>query len=205
MKEQKVKYLTQILALFMKYGIKSVTMDDMAKELGVSKKTLYKYFKDKNEIVSTLMKMDINEEMKILDSLTHSSENAIEETYAFSQVLIEKLKSINPSLLYDLEKYHPKAWNLFVAHKRVDVFGCIKVNIDRGKEEGYYLDYLDAEVVAKLYSEKIDMIFNLEIFPLEKFSIEDVYTKMIDYHLRGIINEKGRNYLIQTKKNKPTT
>jgi len=201
--EQKIKYLNQILALFMKYGIKSVTMDDIAKELGVSKKTLYKYFKDKNAIVSTLMKMDLNSEMQKLSSLTNSSTNAIEETFAFSQVLIEKLKTVNPSLMYDLEKYHPKAWSLFINHKRVDVFNCIRANIERGIDEGFYVSIINAEVVAKLYSEKIDLIFNQEIFPLGKFSVEEVYTEMIEYHLRGIVNEKGRQYLIE-KKNKLT-
>ncbi len=203
MEEQKIKYLNQILALFMKYGIKSVTMDDIAKELGVSKKTLYKYFKDKNAIVSTLMKMDLNSEMQKLSSLTNSSTNAIEETFAFSQVLIEKLKTVNPSLMYDLEKYHPKAWSLFINHKRVDVFNCIRANIERGIDEGFYVSIINAEVVAKLYSEKIDLIFNQEIFPLGKFSVEEVYTEMIEYHLRGIVNEKGRQYLIE-KKNKLT-
>jgi TetR/AcrR family transcriptional regulator, cholesterol catabolism regulator len=198
--EQKIKYLNQILALFMKYGIKSVTMDDIAKELGVSKKTLYKYFKDKNAIVSTLMKMDLNSEMQKLSSLTNSSTNAIEETFAFSQVLIEKLKTVNPSLMYDLEKYHPKAWSLFINHKRVDVFNCIRANIERGIDEGFYVSIINAEVVAKLYSEKIDLIFNQEIFPLGKFSVEEVYTEMIEYHLRGIVNEKGRQYLIEKKK-----
>jgi len=96
-KEQKLNYLKQILPLFMKYGVKSVTMDDIAKELGISKKTLYKYFKDKDGIVSTLMKMDINGEKELLLSLTKTSKNAIEETYAFSKVLIEKLKSVNPN------------------------------------------------------------------------------------------------------------
>jgi len=187
----------------MKYGIKSVTMDDIAKELGVSKKTLYKYFKDKNAIVSTLMKMDLNSEMQKLSSLTNSSTNAIEETFAFSQVLIEKLKTVNPSLMYDLEKYHPKAWSLFINHKRVDVFNCIRANIERGIDEGFYVSIINAEVVAKLYSEKIDLIFNQEIFPLGKFSVEEVYTEMIEYHLRGIVNEKGRQYLIE-KKNKLT-
>ncbi|MEN8811347.1 MAG: TetR/AcrR family transcriptional regulator [Flavobacteriales bacterium] len=200
MEEQKIKYLNQILALFMKYGIKSVTMDDIAKELGVSKKTLYKYFKDKNAIVSTLMKMDLNSEMQKLSSLTNSSTNAIEETFAFSQVLIEKLKTVNPSLMYDLEKYHPKAWSLFINHKRVDVFNCIRANIERGIDEGFYVSIINAEVVAKLYSEKIDLIFNQEIFPLGKFSVEEVYTEMIEYHLRGIVNEKGRQYLIEKKK-----
>ncbi len=178
-------------------------MDDIAKELGISKKTLYKYFKDKDAIVSTLMKMDINGEMELLQSLTESSKNAIEETYAFSQVLIEKLRAVNPALMYDLEKYHPKAWKLFVIHKREDVYGCIKSNIERGIKEGLYHQDLNPEIVAKLYSEKIDMIFNQEVFPTEGYSVETVYSEMIKYHLRGIINEKGREYL--SNNNKLTT
>lgn len=180
-------------------------MDDISKELGISKKTLYKNFKDKDAIVSTLMKIDINGEMNLLKTLTQTSQNAIEETYSFSQVLIEKLKSVNPALMYDLEKYHPKAWKLFVTHKRIDVFGCIKMNIERGVKEGLYLESLNAEIVAKLYSEKIDMIFNQEVFPDGAYSVEEVYTEMIQYHLRGIVNDKGREYLTKIKKNKLTT
>lgn len=203
--EQKLKYLNQILSLFMKYGIKSVTMDDISKELGISKKTLYKYFKDKDAIVFNLMRIDIEEKVETLDSLVASSENAIEETYAFSDVIIEKLKAVNPALVYDLEKYHQKAHKLFMSHKRIDIFNCIKCNLERGKKEGLYLESINTEVIARLYSEKMDTIFNQEVFPKDGFSVETVYTEMIVYHLRGIVNEKGREYLINIKKNKLIT
>ncbi|MGB1041068.1 MAG: TetR/AcrR family transcriptional regulator [Flavobacteriales bacterium] len=183
----------------MKYGIRSVTMDDISKNLGISKKSLYKYFKDKDEIVSTLMQMDIDAELEMLDSLVQCSENAIEETYAFSKVLTEKLKAVNPSMIYDLEKYHPQAWKLFVTHKRVDIFDCIKSNLDRGIKEGFYQEQLNPEIVARIYSEKIDMLFNQELFPATKFKIENVYNEMIRYHLRGIVNDKGREYLKNRK------
>lgn len=202
METQKLKYLNQIMQQFMKYGIRSVTMDDISKNLGISKKTLYKHFKDKDEIVSTLMQMDINSEIEQLDTLVNCSKNAIEETFSFSKVLIEKLKSVNPALMYDLEKYHPKAWELFEVHKRVDVFNCIKSNLERGIEEGVYYDKLNPEIVARIYSEKIDMLFNQEIFPNTKFKIENVYHQMIQYHLRGIVNEKGREYLKNRKSDK---
>ena len=199
MEAQRLKYLVEIMQQFMKYGIRSVTMDDISKNLGISKKTLYKYFKDKDEIVSTLMQMDINAEMELLDSLVQCSENAIEETYSFSGVLIEKLKAVNPSMIYDLEKYHPQAWKLFETHKRIDVYGCIKSNLERGIKEGFYQELMNPEIVARIYSEKIDMLFNQELFPVDKFKIENVYNEMIRYHLRGIVNDKGRNYLKKRK------
>ena len=202
MEAQKQKYLGEIMQQFMLYGIRSVTMDDISKNLGISKKTLYKYFKDKDEIVSTLMQMDINGEMEMLDSLVKCTENAIEETYAFSKVLTEKLKAVNPSLMYDLEKYHPKAWKLFITHKRVDVYDCIKSNLERGIKEGFYVEHLNPEIVARIYSEKIDMLFNQELFPMNKFKVENVYNEMIRYHLRGIINDKGREYLRKRKSDK---
>ncbi len=202
MKSQKVKYLVEIMQQFMKYGIRSVTMDDISKNLGISKKTLYKNFKDKDEIVSTLMQMDINLEMEMLCSLVECSENAIEETYSFSKVLTEKLKAVNPSMIYDLEKYHPQAWKLFETHKRIDVYGCIKSNLERGIEEGFYQEHINPEIVARIYSEKIDMLFNQELFPANKFKIEEIYSQMIQYHLRGIVNDKGREYLKNIKLDK---
>lgn len=199
MEKQKQQYLEKIMQQFMLYGTRSVTMDDISKHLGISKKTLYKHFKDKNEIVSTLMLMDIDSEMELLASLVQSLENAIEETFAFSRVLKEKLKKINTALIYDLEKYHPKTWKMFITHKRVDVYEFIKNNLVRGIEEGFYTKELNPEVVARIYSEKIDMLFNQELFPKEKYKIEHVYSQMISYHLRGIVNEKGRTYLKQRK------
>lgn len=189
------KYLFLIMQDFMKYGIKSVTMDDISKNLGISKKTLYKYFKDKDDIVCTLMEMDIESELELLQKIVSTSGNAIDETYSFADTMVEKLKVVNPSLLYDMEKYHPKAWQIFINHKRVDVYHCIKSNIERGMREGLYRKDLNPEIVAKLYSEKIDMLFNKELFPLNKFTLEQIHTEMLSYHLHGIVSKKGLNYL----------
>ena len=95
MKNTREKYLIAITQQFMKYGIKSVTMDDISKNLFISKKTLYKHFKDKDDIVETIMKLDIEIEKSLMQETCTVSGNAIEETYAFSAIIIEKLKDLN--------------------------------------------------------------------------------------------------------------
>lgn len=195
MENTRQKYLLAIADQFQKYGIKSVTMDDISKNLSISKKTLYKFFKDKDDIVVTLTKLDIMMEKELMEQTCSVTGNAIEETYAFSDLIIEKLKDVNSSLVYDMEKYHPNAWSLFVDHKRGYVYQCIKNNIERGLEEGLYRKNLNSEIVAKLYSEKIDMLFDKEIFPNEKFTFEEVYSEMIRYHLKGMVSKEGLKYL----------
>jgi AcrR family transcriptional regulator len=195
MKNTREKYLIVIAQQFMKYGIKSVTMDDISKNLSISKKTLYKHFKDKNDIVETIMKLDIEMEKSLMEQTCSVSGNAIEETYAFSAIVTEKLKDLNTSVIYDLEKYHPKTWKLFVNHKRGYVYECIKYNLERGLEEGLYRKNLNPEIVAKLYSEKIDMLFDKDLFPNEKFGFTEVYSEMMKYHLKGIVSKEGLKYL----------
>ncbi len=195
MNENRNKYLLAIGEQFLKYGIKSVTMDDISKNLGISKKTLYKYFKDKDEIVNTLMSTDIESEKQIMETVCCKAVNAIEETYAFSNVIIDKLKDLNASLLYDLEKYHPKAWEVFIHHKRHYVYGCIKNNIERGLKEGLYRKNLNPDIIARLYSEKMDMLFDKEIFPYENYTFEEVYSEMIRYHLKGLVSKEGLKFI----------
>tara|TARA_B110000977_G_scaffold201675_1_gene297671 strand:+ start:1150 stop:1755 length:606 start_codon:yes stop_codon:yes gene_type:complete len=197
MKNTRERYLIAITQQFMKYGIKSVTMDDISKNLCISKKTLYKHFKDKDDIVETIMKLDIEIEKSLMQETCTVSGNAIEETYAFSAIIIEKLKDLNTSIMYDLEKYHPKTWKLFVNHKRGYVYECIKDNIERGLKEGLYRKNLNPEIVAKLYSEKIDVLLDKDLFPNEKFTFAEVYSEMMRYHLKGIISKEGLKYLIE--------
>lgn len=195
MEELKEKYLVAINDQFMKYGIKSVTMDDISKNLSISKKTLYKHFKDKDDIVYTLMQLDIENEKLDMEKSCINSGNAIEETYAFSAIITEKLKDLNASVMYELEKYHPKSYKLFINYKRGYVYECIKSNLERGLAEGLYRKNLNPEIVAKLYSEKMDVLLDKELFPNQKFSFIDIYSEMMRYHLKGIVSKEGLKYL----------
>jgi AcrR family transcriptional regulator len=185
----------KIAAVFLRYGLKSVTMDDIAKELKISKKTLYKYVKDKNELILKVMQGQCDMEKVVLADALTQGENAIEELMIFSEMLGQKLQQMNPSVHYDLEKYYPEAWSMFTAHKEDFILGCVQQNIERGMKEGIYRDNVNAEIVSKLYIQKIDCVFDPAVFPVGKFTFYQVHLELMRYHVRGIANEKGMEYL----------
>lgn len=192
--EEKI-LLEQIFNLFMQNGIKSMTMDDIAKELSVSKKTLYKYFKDKADLVSRAMQFHIEDDIKMMEGLAHVDGNAIDQMFAISKHVTEHIKEIHPSNLYDLQKYYPDAWSLFTQHKFTNIYKCLVNNMERGIKEGIYRENLNVEVIARIYIGRMDMCLDNNLFPVNQFKFRDIIVEMIRYHIRGIANEKGIKYL----------
>jgi len=117
MDEKKLEILERAAAVYMKYGIKSVTMDDLARELGISKKTIYKFFSDKNELVSAIISMKVEMEQAVCSGCAQHAENAIESMMSVTKVVTENIGNINPTVFYDLEKYHSEAWGVIEKHK----------------------------------------------------------------------------------------
>ena len=195
MDSQLLSILQQTAELFMKYGIKSVTMDDIARHLKMSKKTLYKYVKDKNDLVHKVMEAWITVEQMNCTAIIEGSENAIDELIEISKRVSNEVTRIHPSVHYDMEKYHADAWRAFDSHKNEFILNCIRKNLENGIEEGLYRDNLNAQIISKLYVEKIDMIFDAAIFPPNEFNFHDVHLEMVRYHIRGIASPKGLEYL----------
>lgn len=181
--------------VFMRYGIRSVTMDDIARELKVSKKTLYKYVKDKADLVYKVMGGFCEMEQDMITEIIKNSENAIDEVISISEFVGAKIADVHPSIHYDLEKYYPEAWEIFSKHKKGFVQKCLEANLERGIREGYYRDNMNIRILARLYVAKIDMVFDPVIFPPREFSFGDVHMELSRYHIRGIANEKGMAYL----------
>lgn len=190
----------QIFNLFMKNGIKSMTMDDVARELGVSKKTIYKYFKDKADLVNQVMMLHINEDKKLCEALSKQSGNAIDEMFAIGKNVTNNIKEIHPSSYFDLQKYYPEAWNLFLTHKREFIYSCIVANMEKGIKEGLYRENLTIPIIAKVYIARIDLCMDSSIFPPDQFTFKDVLVEMMRYHIRGIATEKGVQYLSENIK-----
>lgn len=192
-----IEILERAGAVFMRYGVRSVTMDDVARELKISKKTLYKYVKDKSDLVSKIMQGQCEMEKIVLSEAAATAENAIDELIIISSTLGQKLQQMNPSVLFDLEKYYPEAWEVFTDHKQHFILDSVRANLDRGIEEGIYRDNLNAEIISKLYIQKIDCIFDPAIFPLGKFTFYQIHLELMRYHIRGVANEKGMDYLAE--------
>lgn len=188
---KKAAILEQASKIFMRYGLKSVTMDDVSRELKISKKTLYRFVSDKNDLVEQVMQAYIDQDKCCIDDLVKQSKNAIEEILLIGEHVGNTVKDIHPSIHYDMEKYYNEAWNVFHKHKRGYIFKCITDNLMRGIKEGYYRKDLNVPVIAKIYVSRADMVFDGELFPPEEIDFRSVYLEMMNYHLRGIASEKG--------------
>ena len=195
MEEKKEVVLENAAKIFMRYGLKSVSMDDVSRELKISKKTLYKFVTDKNDLVAQIMKAQIQNDEASVIKFIKESKNAIEEIISISEFAGKIVNNMHPSIHYDLEKYYPEAWEIFNGYKQKFVLGCMRENMVRGIKEGYYRKDLNIPIVALLYVARIDLIFDGKLFPPNEFNFKDVYREMINYHLRGISSEKGIKYL----------
>jgi TetR/AcrR family transcriptional regulator, cholesterol catabolism regulator len=187
--------LEQVTALFMQYGVRSLTMDDIARHLGISKKTLYQCFADKAEMVEKTMAAHIDLDVAMMERINAEAPNAIEEMFLIVQHVAKHLTQIHPSVLFDLEKYYPKAYRLFIDYKHKTIRRVIERNMTDGMAQGLYRENLKPRIISGLYVGRIDVFFDRELFPPSETNPAEVYVETIRYHIRGIASEKGIAYL----------
>ena len=177
--------------LFTKYGVRSVTMDDIARELSVSKKTIYQHCKDKDEIVFLATQAHLEQERQEFNDIYERASNAIEELAMISQCMRKNIIDLNPSLLYDLNKYHRKAWEGYLEFKDDFVKNHIKRNLERGVKEKYYRKDIDSDILAICRMEQIQMAFDDKIFPKQDYDFKQIHIQLFDLFVHGIVTEKG--------------
>lgn len=193
--------LLRIIPVFMRLGIRSVTMDDIARELSISKKTIYKYVKDKPDLVDKAMIWFCKQNQDVVNEITKNSSDAIDEIIGISKHAGQQLQMIHPSVHFDLQKYYPEAWSSFNSYQIDFIRNQIEANLKRGIKEGLYRDNINTHIISHLFAAKIDMVFDPEIFPVGKFSFSDVHLEMMRYHIRGIASGKGVEVLTKKIKN----
>jgi AcrR family transcriptional regulator len=187
--------LTGAVHLFMRFGIKSMTMDDISRQLGVSKKTLYLYVSDKNDLVTKALKTLVSQEMTQANHLCDNIPNAIDMLFELTKEMSQKFGQIHPSINYDLQKYHPQAWDVFHQFQNKFIHECVEGNLKKGIEQGLYRDNLDPHLIAAFYANKVHLCSDGVTFPPEKYSFKKIHLEMMRYHIRGIASEKGLEYL----------
>lgn len=190
--ETREKILEGTEALFMKYGIRSVTMDDIARHLSVSKKTLYQHFADKDELVYKMSELYLERSFRQYEQIAQSSKNSIEELSKISVCMKHDLENLNPSMLYDLQKYHSKAWALYTEHKVKIISQSVMRNIRQGIEDGFYRPEINAEIMAITRLILIEAAFNPELFPKDRFNFVEVQTQLFELFVHGMCTEKGK-------------
>jgi len=192
-KEQQI--ISEAIKVFMTYGIKSVTMDDIARHMRMSKKTLYQYVSDKNDLVKRCLDHDCQVTEKTVNAILKKGLNAIEENFEISKNIVEDLKSIHPSIFYDLEKYYPEAWDTMHELRHEFVAEVMERNMERGIKEGLYRKDLNVKIITRLWVARLNIIFDPNFFSMGEFDLAEVYRQMFLHHVRGIASDKGVKYI----------
>lgn len=188
----KTKILKGAEELFMRYGVRSITMDEIARHLGISKKTLYQYFLDKDDIVASTTQNHLVRERKQFEQIADESENSVEELVKLSHCLKENLKGMNPSLLFDLQKYHQKAWNIWVEFKNKFIRESVVRNLNKGMSEGLIRAEINPEILAVVRIETVQMGFDDQLFPRDKFNLPQVQMQILEHFIHGLLTDKGK-------------
>lgn len=190
--EVKDRILAKAADLFMRYGIKSITMDEIASSLGISKKTIYQFFTDKDDLVSAVIEQETGKNEAECAQFRDDAENAVHEVFLGVEDLDELLRYTNPLVLYDLEKYHPKAFRRIKEFKSQFLYGAMMENLRRGIEEGLYRPDIHRDIVAKSRIESSFLVFNPDLFPHSKYSMSEVNFQLAALFLHGVATEKGK-------------
>ena len=191
MNEELKNILLKVHELYMKYGIKSITMDDVARELGISKKTLYQYVTDKDDLVGKFVDNEISMRQEEICKCFRVGYNAIEELFEISIFMNKLMRNQNSATEYDLKKYYPVHYQKTIKARREGIFNYILVNLKKGIKEGLYRKDMNQEVIAKLYLWRSENTHFDELFTVEEFTSVKLFVELINYHVRGIATEKG--------------
>ena len=205
MNEELKNILLKVSDLYTKYGIKSITMDDVATELGISKKTLYQYVTDKDDLVGKFIDNEIALRQEEICKCFQAGFNSIEELFEISKFMNRLMKDQNPATEHDLKKYYPHHYQKAVAIRRERIYSYVLQNLKKGKNEGLYRAELNEEIIAKLYLSRVESIHLNDLFTVEEFTSSKLFLELLVYHIRGIATEKGIDVLKNKLKDNKTT
>ncbi len=203
--EPKERIAAKAEELFMQYGIRSVSMDDIAQQLGMSKKTLYQYYADKDELVNSMIDRHITKMQSDCALCRVHAVNAIHEIFITMERLMKDLVNINPMVLYDLEKFHYSAFQRFREHKDKFLFQVVKDNIEWGIREELYREDIQIDVMAKYRIESIMVPFNVSAFPPGKYNLAEVSQLILENFTYGLATIKGHQLIQQYKEQRNKT
>jgi len=194
MDSKTLNILDLVRKLYQRYGIKSVTMDDVAKHLGVSKKTLYEHFSDKEDLVRNVMMLEHDHRCEFLRSIEEKKLNAIEELFEVYHTLTIIFKEHNPSMEYDLRKYYPGLFLSIKTGRRKQMYESVYNNLNKGKKEGLYRKDLNSKIIAKLHLIRTENLFDNDLFTREELISFKMFHEIFVYHLQGILSHEGRSF-----------
>lgn len=198
--ETQERILNKARELFMRNGIRGVSMDDIATQSGVSKKTIYQYYADKDELVDAVMQMEEKRVHQDSKECFEQSGDAIEEILLTLSRIYTRFSQMNPMIISDMERFHPKAHNRFQKMKYDHLHKVISTNLKRGIREGLYREELNVDVITKYRLESIMIPFNMSVYPVASYSLAAVTKELMEHYLFGLATLKGHQLILKYQK-----
>lgn len=183
--------------LFMRYGIRSVSMDDIATQLGISKKTIYQYFTDKDELVDGVVDEDVQTMQTDCLETGSLAKDAVDEIFLIVERIVEQFRNMNPMVIYDLEKFHVRAYQRFMEHKTKFLLQMIRKNLEWGVKEELYRPDINIDVLSKFRLESMMIPFNIDLYPPSRYNLADVTTEIMEHFVFGVASLKGYKLILK--------
>lgn len=198
----KDKIIDVAIEQFTRYGVRAVTMDDIARSLGISKKTIYQDFKDKKELVSCAFRKVLDQDSRHLQCVLVGEDGIIENLVLTSKLMRERLSKMNPMVILEIQRYFPETWKIFQDFKENVIRKDLYNVLEKGKKLGYFRSEIDSEILSRVRVNQINSLFESTEFHNGDISITDAQIEIMEHFLHGIFTEKGR---LAFQKQKETT
>lgn len=186
---------SQSLKMFLTYGFRSITMDEVAINQGISKKTLYQYVTNKADLVEKVIEYFTEQQKSDVNEIQKKGLNAVDELLEIYQHTCMHLQEINPHVGFELKKHYPRAWEGFLAYKNQFIYQHVIENMGKGIEEELYRNDFDQKIIATYYVARFDIFLDKDLFSPQEYSYKTILEELFKYHIRGIASNKGIEYL----------
>lgn len=177
--------------LFMRYGIRSITMDEIARKLGISKKTLYQYVENKADLINKVVEQHMLDEMEAVKKIQAMAQDAVHEMILSASHATQQLRQLSPTTVYDLKKYYPESWEMVEKLHHESMYEVIKANLERGITQGVYRENINPEIIARFHTNQMALIVDEDIFSLKNYNRQNLLEQFLGYHMHGISSSKG--------------
>ncbi len=192
--------LEQIKELFFEFGIKNLNMDDISHKLGISKKTLYRFVKSKEDLISQVFEYEQKNYAETVHNIGSQGINAVEVLFKVSLNIYEGMQRYNPMLLFELRKYYEPLFNEFHAKRLAHISKSMRINLERGITEGLYRQDVNKDAVVAIYMNHLVDIHNSEMCKMADISFDELFRVMFENHIRAISTPEGVAYFEKRKK-----
>jgi AcrR family transcriptional regulator len=197
--ETQERILDTAFGLFRQYGTRSITMDDIATRMGISKKTLYAHFVDKDDMVVHAISRFLEVIQEEERAIRNNAANAIEEMFEVMNMMDERLRNMNPVIMLDLQKFHSKAFLVFQEYRNNSLRTVIRENLQRGISEGLYRKDLEVNILTQFRIASAMLCFQPEVFPIAGFEMGKVQRVLLEHFLYGVVSAEGLKLIEEYK------